>query len=84
MALTKTPKSWFGRWVSRMRVMEVCYSLGFMRVAEGAADMVWCMPGFLASYRREALAKLGGFGEGFNGEDADITVRIGRLGYRII
>lgn len=42
------------------------------------------MPGVLASYRRELLVALGGFGEGFNGEDADITVRIGRLGYRIV
>jgi cellulose synthase/poly-beta-1,6-N-acetylglucosamine synthase-like glycosyltransferase len=45
---------------------------------------VMVMPGVLASYRRELVTELGGFGEGFNGEDADITVRIGRLGYRIV
>jgi hypothetical protein len=42
------------------------------------------MPGLVAAYRRSVVVGLGGFGEGFNGEDADITMRIGRLGYRIV
>src|SRR5207244_935664 len=28
--------------------------------------------------------KLNGFAEGVNGEDADMTIRVGRLGYRIV
>jgi cellulose synthase/poly-beta-1,6-N-acetylglucosamine synthase-like glycosyltransferase len=42
------------------------------------------MPGSIAAYRRGLLVELGGFGQGFNGEDSDITMRIGRLGYRIV
>ena len=37
-------------------------------------------PGLVAAYRRSAIVRLGGFGEGFNGEDADASMRIGRLG----
>ena len=38
----------------------------------------------IAAYRRRLVEELGGFAEGINGEDADITMRIGRLGYRIV
>lgn len=80
MSVPKNPRSWLGC----MRLIEVHYNIGFMRCAQSALDVVMVMPGVLASYRRELLVELGGFGEGFNGEDADITVRIGRLGYRIV
>jgi cellulose synthase/poly-beta-1,6-N-acetylglucosamine synthase-like glycosyltransferase len=42
------------------------------------------LPGALVAYRRRLLVKLNGFAEGVNGEDADMTVRVGRLGYRIV
>lgn len=78
--LPHNPTSWFGR----MRRIEVYTNVGFIRIAQSAVDAVTVLPGMLVAYRRELLVKLGGFGEGFNGEDADATVRIGRLGYRII
>jgi cellulose synthase/poly-beta-1,6-N-acetylglucosamine synthase-like glycosyltransferase len=80
MSLPMNARSWLGC----MRLIEVHYNIGFVRSAQSALDVVMVMPGVLASYRRELLVALGGFGEGFNGEDADITVRIGRLGYRIV
>ena len=58
--------------------------MAFLRVAQGAADAVMVMPGMIAAYRRTLAEQLGGFAEGINGEDADITMRIGRLGYRIV
>ncbi len=79
LPLTKNPSGWF----ARIRLIEVYYNVAFVRAAQGALDSIMVMPGILASYRRELATRLGGFGEGFNGEDADITVRIGRLGYRI-
>jgi cellulose synthase/poly-beta-1,6-N-acetylglucosamine synthase-like glycosyltransferase len=80
LPLTKNSSSWF----ARIRLIEVYYNVAFVRAAQGALDSIMVMPGILASYRRELATRLGGFGEGFNGEDADITVRIGRLGYRIV
>jgi cellulose synthase/poly-beta-1,6-N-acetylglucosamine synthase-like glycosyltransferase/SRSO17 transposase len=78
------PKRSAPRWLYPLRIIEVYYGVMFLRVAQGAADAVLVMPGLIAAYRRELLVELGGFGEGFNGEDADVTVRIGRLGYRIV
>jgi cellulose synthase/poly-beta-1,6-N-acetylglucosamine synthase-like glycosyltransferase len=71
-------------WIARIRIMEVVYNVGFLRLAQAAVDAVMVMPGILAAYRRVVVSDLGGFGEGFNGEDADMTVRIGRAGFRII
>jgi cellulose synthase/poly-beta-1,6-N-acetylglucosamine synthase-like glycosyltransferase len=78
------PKKTAPRWLYPLRLIEVYYGVAFLRTAQGAADLVLVMPGLIASYRRSLLEELGGFGEGFNGEDADITMRIGRLGYRIV
>ncbi len=72
------------RWLSPLRIAEVYYGVAFLRVAQGAADAVMVMPGMIAAYRRGLVQELGGFAEGINGEDADITMRIGRLGYRIV
>jgi cellulose synthase/poly-beta-1,6-N-acetylglucosamine synthase-like glycosyltransferase len=72
------------RWLYPLRIIEVIYGVAFLRFAQTSADATMVMPGLFATYRREHLDRLGGFGEGFNGEDADITMRIGRLGYRII
>jgi cellulose synthase/poly-beta-1,6-N-acetylglucosamine synthase-like glycosyltransferase len=72
------------RWLYPLRLIEVYYGVSFLRVAQAGADAVLVMPGLVAAYRRSAIVRLGGFGEGFNGEDADVTVRIGRLGYRIV
>lgn len=78
------PKPTTLRWLYPLRLIEVYYGVAFLRVAQGAVDGIMVMPGLVATYRRRVLVELGGFGEGFNGEDADITMRIGRLGYRII
>jgi cellulose synthase/poly-beta-1,6-N-acetylglucosamine synthase-like glycosyltransferase len=72
------------RWLYPLRMAEVYYGVAFLRVAQGAADAVMVMPGMIAAYRRSVLVELGGFAEGVNGEDADITMRIARLGYRIV
>ena len=71
-------------WLYPLRLAEVYYGVAFLRVAQGAADAVMVMPGMIAAYRRTLIEQLGGFAEGINGEDADITMRIGRLGYRIV
>jgi cellulose synthase/poly-beta-1,6-N-acetylglucosamine synthase-like glycosyltransferase len=80
LALPKGRRSWLGS----LRTMEVLYSVGFLRLAQGALEGVMVVPGMLAAYRRLVVLGLGGFAEGLNGEDADITVRIGRAGYRVV
>ncbi len=70
--------------ISRMRSVEVYYNIGFMRRGHMAVDTVMVIPGIMSAYRRSLLEELGGFCQGLNGEDTDITVRVGRLGYRIV
>ena len=71
-------------WICRMRAIEVYYQVGFKRTGYNAVDAIGVLPGALVAYRRDLLIKLNGFAEGVNGEDADMTVRVGRLGYRIV
>jgi cellulose synthase/poly-beta-1,6-N-acetylglucosamine synthase-like glycosyltransferase len=72
------------RWLYPLRIIEVIYGVAFLRVAQTGANATMVIPGMFASFRRAPLEELGGFGEGFNGEDADATMRVGRLGYRIV
>jgi cellulose synthase/poly-beta-1,6-N-acetylglucosamine synthase-like glycosyltransferase len=80
MPLPKDMESFYGR----MRAIEVYYNIGYSRIAQSAVDSLLCVPGIQTAYRREALEQAGDFSEGVNGEDTDMTVRIGRLGYRVI
>lgn len=70
--------------LAKMRSIEVYYNIAFQRVGQAAIDAVNVIPGIMSAYRREIVEGLGGFVEGMNGEDTDLTVRVGRLGYRII
>jgi cellulose synthase/poly-beta-1,6-N-acetylglucosamine synthase-like glycosyltransferase len=72
------------RILSRMRAIEVYYTIGFARLAHSSVDAVLCVPGIQTAYRRQALVEAGTFSEGLNGEDTDMTIRIGRLGYQVI
>jgi cellulose synthase/poly-beta-1,6-N-acetylglucosamine synthase-like glycosyltransferase len=71
-------------WIERMRSLEVYYGAAFKRTSQGAVDAIPVLPGATVAFRREILIRLGGFSEGMLGEDADITVRVGRLGYKIV
>lgn len=71
-------------WICRMRALEVYYQVGFKRSGYNALDAIGVLPGALVAYRRYLVVKLNGFAEGVNGEDADMTVRVGRLGYRLV
>lgn len=71
-------------WICRMRAVEVIYQVGFKRSGYNVVDAINVLPGALVAYRRELLLKLNGFAQGINGEDADMTVRVGRLGYRVV
>lgn len=68
--------------LSKVRAIEVLLRHGFVQVAYGAFGGVFGLPGMFVIYRMEAIDKVGGFVEGMNGEDTDITLRIANLGYR--
>jgi cellulose synthase/poly-beta-1,6-N-acetylglucosamine synthase-like glycosyltransferase len=71
-------------WIERMRTIEVYYGAAFKRVSQGAVDAIPVLPGATVAFRRDLLVEVNGFSEGMLGEDADVTVRVGRLGYRIV
>ena len=68
----------------RMRVFECLYSFGFARPALSRVDAVACIPGTFTAFRRDPAVRFGGFVTGMNGEDADLTLQLGRLGYRAV
>jgi cellulose synthase/poly-beta-1,6-N-acetylglucosamine synthase-like glycosyltransferase len=73
-----------GGLFDRARLLEVMVKHGFYSVAMGAINGVVGIPGMFVIYRTEHPRYLGGFVEGMNGEDTDISLRIGELGFRSI
>ncbi len=78
------PRSDAPRWLAPFWLMEIYHSVGFIRVGQNAIDGAVVLPGSMSAYRGEVVRKLGGFAVGHNGEDGDMAVRIGRLGYRLV
>jgi cellulose synthase/poly-beta-1,6-N-acetylglucosamine synthase-like glycosyltransferase len=71
-------------WFSRVRALEALFNFSFARVAENVVDGIVVIPGTLTFFRREPALSCGGFPVGMNGEDCDLTMMIGRLGYRVV
>lgn len=68
----------------RARLLEVLLKHGYYQIAYGAIDAIVGIPGMFAAYRIEAVRAAGGFVQGMNGEDTDVSLRIGEMGYRLI
>lgn len=66
------------------RLVEVLLKHGYYSPALSAVSGLVGIPGMFAIYRREALERVGPFPAGMNGEDTDVSLRIGELGYRTI
>jgi cellulose synthase/poly-beta-1,6-N-acetylglucosamine synthase-like glycosyltransferase len=71
-------------WFHRLRALEVLFQFRFVRVGQSMVDGIICIPGTFTAFRRSAIAGAGGYAMGMNGEDADLTMQIGRLGYRVV
>jgi cellulose synthase/poly-beta-1,6-N-acetylglucosamine synthase-like glycosyltransferase len=72
-----------GRSVFRkMRLFETLRNFGFNHRGLQMVDAVPVVPGMFTALRREAVVSIGGFTVGMNGEDADMTLTLGRLGWR--
>lgn len=73
-----------GGLFDRARLLEVMVKHGFYSVAMGAINGIVGIPGMFVVYRTEHPRYLGGFVEGMNGEDTDISLRIGELGFKSV
>ncbi len=68
--------------LSKIRAIEVLLRHGFVQVSFGAFGGIFGLPGMFVIYRKGALDAAGGFTEGMNGEDTDITLAMASIGYR--
>ena len=68
----------------RARMLEVLLKHGYYQIAYGAIHGIVGVPGMFAAYRTDAVRRAGGFVQGMNGEDTDVSLRIGEMGYRVI
>ncbi|HUA31005.1 MAG TPA: glycosyltransferase [Streptosporangiaceae bacterium] len=71
-------------WFSRLRTLETLYQFRFARLAQSLVDGLVCIPGTFMVFRRAPAVGCGGFPVRMNGEDADLTMQIGRQGYRAV
>ncbi len=71
-------------WFHRMRALETLFQFRFARLGQSLVDGVVVIPGTFTVFRRGPAVTAGGFPTGMNGEDTDLTMQIGRLGYRVV
>jgi cellulose synthase/poly-beta-1,6-N-acetylglucosamine synthase-like glycosyltransferase len=71
-------------WFHRLRALECSFQFRFARLGQGLVDGIVVIPGTYTMFRRGPAVAAGGFPVGMNGEDADLTMHIGRLGYRVV
>lgn len=70
-------------WYTRGRLFECLMTFGFSRLAFERVDAN-NVPGTYMAFRRAEALALGGFVEGMNGEDSDLTFNLGKLGLRSV
>jgi cellulose synthase/poly-beta-1,6-N-acetylglucosamine synthase-like glycosyltransferase len=71
-------------WFHRLRTLETLFQFRFARLGQSMVDGIVVIPGTFTAFRREPAMTAGGFPVGMNGEDSDLTMQIGRLGYRVV
>jgi cellulose synthase/poly-beta-1,6-N-acetylglucosamine synthase-like glycosyltransferase len=71
-------------WFHRMRALETAFQFRFARLGQSLVDGIVVIPGTFTAMRRGPVEAAGGFPVGMNGEDSDVTMQIGRLGYRVV
>ncbi|MBY5933248.1 glycosyltransferase family 2 protein [Tateyamaria omphalii] len=83
-ALGGLPLSPGGGLFDRARQVEAIVKHGMYSVGLAAINGIVGVPGMFVIYRTELPRQLGGFAGGMNGEDTEMSLRIGELGYRLI
>ncbi|WP_339824360.1 glycosyltransferase family 2 protein [uncultured Parasphingorhabdus sp.] len=73
-----------GAIFDRARLVEVLVKHGYYSPALSSLWGLVGVPGMFAAYRTGPLKSVGEFAAGMNGEDTDMSLRIGEMGYRAI
>lgn len=81
---TSVPHPYNGSFFHRMRLFEIALGFRFARLGLMVVDGITCIPGSFAAFRRGPVVAFGGVAAGINGEDADVTMQLGRMGYRAV
>jgi cellulose synthase/poly-beta-1,6-N-acetylglucosamine synthase-like glycosyltransferase len=71
-------------WFHRLRTLETLFQFRFLRLGQSLVDGIVVIPGTFTAFRRAPVSEVGGIVMGMNGEDSDITMQIGRVGYRVV
>jgi cellulose synthase/poly-beta-1,6-N-acetylglucosamine synthase-like glycosyltransferase len=71
-------------WFHRLRTLETLFQFRFARLGQSLVDGLVVIPGTYTAFRRAPAAIAGGFPVQMNGEDTDLTMQFGRLGYRSV
>lgn len=71
-------------WFHRLRTLEALFQFRFARLAQSVVDGAVVIPGTYTAFRRAPAAAVGGFVVRMNGEDTDLTMQFGRMGYRAV
>jgi glycosyltransferase involved in cell wall biosynthesis len=71
-------------WFHRLRTLEALFQFRFARLGQSVVDGMVVIPGTYTAFRREPALAVGGFPVRMNGEDTDLTMQFGRLGYRSV
>jgi cellulose synthase/poly-beta-1,6-N-acetylglucosamine synthase-like glycosyltransferase len=72
-----------GSWLGVLQHVEYVVGINLDRRFFDLVNAVSVVPGALGAFRRDALVRAGGFPRDTLAEDADLTVTIGKLGYRV-
>lgn len=67
-------------WQSLEYISGICVT----RVAEGVIGAISIVPGACAAWRKEALQAAGGYSHDTLAEDADLTMTLQKLGYKVV
>ncbi len=71
-------------WFHRLRTLETLFQFRFLRLGQSLVDGIVIIPGTFVAFRRAPVVEVGGIVMGCNGEDCDMTMQIGRVGYRVV
>jgi len=78
------PRTDIVTWFHRLRTLETLFVFRFLRLGQSFVDGIVVIPGTFVAFRRAPVVEVGGVVMGCNGEDCDMTMQIGRVGYRIV
>jgi cellulose synthase/poly-beta-1,6-N-acetylglucosamine synthase-like glycosyltransferase/peptidoglycan/xylan/chitin deacetylase (PgdA/CDA1 family) len=70
--------------ITRMQALEYVTSQNLERRALEIANAIPVVPGAIGAWRRAALLEAGGYGHDTLAEDADLTIELERLGWKVI